>query len=152
MRKLYLISVIFFTIVILSYGAVKKNTLLQTPGKILVSKDVKWDSIPSKNKKNIIAEDTKRWMPAIPPSFSSKDSARFIANWTLGMKFYKANCANCHGIFGKGKDSIPNFSKEQMDDYKSAHLAADKLNHAVMANMTEDELNAVFLFLTNIKR
>lgn len=91
-------------------------------------------------------------MPPVPASFSPSDSARLIANWTIGIKFYKANCAECHGIFGKGKDSIPNFSKEEMDDYKSGLLPQDKLNHAVMANMTMDELNTVFLFITNIKK
>ena len=102
--------------------------------------------------KDTIADDIKRLMPPVPPSFSSSDSAHLIENWTIGIKFYKANCAKCHGIFGKGKDSIPNFSKEQMDDYKANFLAGDKKNHGVMSQMTEDELNAVLLFITNLKR
>jgi cytochrome c553 len=102
--------------------------------------------------KELVQRDIKRLLPPVPASFSPADSARLLANWTIGIKSYKANCAGCHGIFGRGKDSIPNFSKEQMDDYKSSFLASDKLNHAVIAKMTEDELNAVFLFITNIKR
>jgi hypothetical protein len=152
MRKFYLISAIFLTIVMLSYGSVKKNTIVRTPQKISISQDAESDSIPQKNKKDVIAEDIKRLMPPVPPSFSSADSARLIANWRLGIKFYNASCAECHGIFGKGKDSIPNFSKEEMDDYASGLLSQDKLNHAVMSNMTMDELNAVFLFITNIRR
>lgn len=98
------------------------------------------------------AKDIKRYMPPVPASFSSADSAKLIENWGIGINCYKANCAKCHGIFGNGKDSIPNFSKQEMDDYKSAYLLHDSTNHAVMARMTEDELNNVFLFIMNVKR
>lgn len=149
MRKFYVSSVIASAIFMLGYTTVKK-TLLTDDYEIAALSSV--DSIPKKIKKDIIDEDIKRLMPPVPASFSSSDSARLIANWRLGIKFYKANCASCHGIFGKGKDSIPNFSKEEMDDYQTAFLAGDKLNHAVMSMMTTDELSAVFLFITNIKR
>jgi mono/diheme cytochrome c family protein len=151
MQKLYLISVIFLSVGILSYGASKRSHILRTSEK-MTAPNIETDTIPKRNKKDKIAEDIQRLLPPVPASFSSADSAALIANWTIGIKFYKANCAKCHGIFGKGKDSIPNFSKEQMDDYKSGLLAQDKLNHAVMANMTANELDAVFLFITDIKR
>ena len=96
--------------------------------------------------------DIERLLPPVPPSFSPKDSVRLTQNWTVGIRFYKSNCSACHGIFGKGKDSIPNFTKQQYDDYKAAYLAGDSTNHAVMAKMTQEELNNVFLFLTDIKR
>lgn len=102
--------------------------------------------------KNSTAEDIKMLLPPVPSSFSAADSARLINNWTIGINTYKLNCAACHGIFGDGKDSIPNFSKEQFDDYKSSYLAGDKQNHAVMAKITEEELNNIFLFLTDIER
>ena len=94
----------------------------------------------------------KELLPPVPVTFSSADSANLISNWTIGINIYKSNCAKCHGIFGKGKDSIPNFSKQQMDDYKGAFLAGDTLNHAVMSKITEYELNCIFLFITDIKR
>ena len=94
----------------------------------------------------------ERLLPPVPPSFSHADSARLIKNWTVGIRSYKNNCASCHGIFGKSKDTIPNFSKVQFDDYKSNFLAGDTANHAVMAKMTEEELNNVFLFLIDLKR
>jgi len=96
--------------------------------------------------------DLQRLLPPVPSSFSYDDSVRLIRNWTLGMHLYKNNCSSCHGIFGKSKDTIPNFSKVQFDDYKSAYLAGDSANHAVMAKMTQEELNSVFLFLTDLKR
>jgi len=96
--------------------------------------------------------EIQQLLPPVPASFSQKDSARLMANWSLGIKLYKSNCARCHGIFGSGKDSIPDFSKEQYDEYKTAFLAGDSSNHAVMSRMTEEELNDVFLFLTDLKR
>ena len=102
---------------------------------------------------NVRAEKTiEQLMPPVPASFSSADSARLMANWKLGIKMYKAECARCHGIFYKGKDSIPNFSKQQYDDYMLAFLAGDSTNHAVIAKMTPEEMNAVYLFLTDLKR
>ncbi len=96
--------------------------------------------------------DMERLLPPVPPSFSHTDSVRLVNNWTIGIRLYRNNCASCHGIFGNSKDSIPNFSKEQFDDYKSGYLAGDSANHAVMAKMTTEELNDVFLFLTDLKR
>ncbi len=125
MQKIYS-TLIFCLVVFLLSGCATENTLVQ--------------------------KDMAKYLPPVPASFSAKDSTRLVANWTIGIKSYKANCARCHGIFGKGKDSIPNFSKEQMDDYKATFLAADKLNHAVIAKMTEEELNAVFIFVSNIIR
>lgn len=97
-------------------------------------------------------KDIERLLPPVPPSFSRTDSARLIQNWTIGMKLYKSGCSKCHGVFGNGKDTVSNFSKVQFDDYKSAFLAGDSTNHAVMAKMTPEELNNVFLFLIDLKR
>lgn len=100
----------------------------------------------------LISRSITQLLPPVPPSFSHSDSVRLIQNWTIGIRLYKNNCASCHGIFGKSKDTIPNFSKVQFDNYKSNFLAGDSVNHAVMAKMTEEELNNVFLFLTDLKR
>jgi hypothetical protein len=100
----------------------------------------------------LMQRNIERLLPPVPPSFSHADSVRLIRNWTVGIRSYKNNCASCHGIFGKSKDTIPNFSKVQFDDYKSNFLAGDTANHAVMAKMTEEELNNIFLFLTDLKR
>lgn len=124
MQKLF-ITIIFFTIVC-------NNSCVSEAGQI--------------------QKDITRLLPPVPPSFSHVDSSRLIKNWTLGIRLYKNNCASCHGIFGASKDTIPNFSKVQFDDYKSSYLAGDSSNHAVMAKMTEEELNDVFLFLTDLKR
>ncbi|MCX6210259.1 MAG: cytochrome c, partial [Bacteroidetes bacterium] len=103
------------------------------------------------NKLQRETEEINRLLNPVPKSFSYQDSVRLINNYKMGMRFYKANCASCHGIFGKGKDSIPNFTKQDYDDYKTSFLMGDKTNHAVMAKMTEDQLNAVYIFLTGLK-
>ena len=149
MQKFLAIAVLI-SLFIFSFAA-PHDSKLKRNGRSLFPILLLPDSVPA-HKKDPVAEDIKRLMPPVPPSFSSSDSAVLISNWTIGIKFYKSNCARCHGIFGKGKDSIPNFSKHQMDDYKAAFLAGDKINHAVMSKMTVDELNAVFLFITDIKR
>ncbi len=99
-----------------------------------------------------LQRDIQQLLPPIPSSFKHADSIRLINNWTTGIRLYKANCARCHGIFGKGRDSIPDFSKVQYDMYKTAFLAQDSTNHAVMSKMTVEDLNNVFLFLIDLKR
>ena len=96
--------------------------------------------------------DIERLLPPVPRSFKHSDSVRLIKNWSIGIRLYRNSCASCHGIFGKSKDTIPNFSKVQFDNYKSNFLAGDTANHAVMAKMTEEELQNIFLFLTDLKR
>lgn len=96
--------------------------------------------------------DIERLLPPVPPSFKHSDSVRLIKNWSIGIRLYKKTCASCHGIFGKSKDTIPNFSKVQFDNYKTNFLAGDTANHAVMAKMTEEELQNIFLFLIDLKR
>ena len=99
-----------------------------------------------------IQKSIKELLPPVPPSFKHSDSVKLIKNWTTGIRLYKNTCAACHGIFGKSKDTIPNFSKVQFDNYKSNFLAGDTANHAVMAKMTEEELQNIFLFLIDLKR
>lgn len=139
-----LVVLIFFSMCVFSKAAIDNESLLKRS-----TNNIQIERTPATD---TLEKYRKKWMPPVPASFSPADSVRFIKTWTLGLKFYRSNCSKCHGIFGKGKDSIPNFSKEQMDDYQGAALANDKANHAAMSNMTQDELNAVFIFLTNIRR
>lgn len=126
------------------------NKKIFIAGIILTSINLIYSSCVSESLQT--TRDLQRLLPPVPASFSYDDSVRLIRNWMLGMHLYKNNCSSCHGIFGKSKDTIPNFSKVQFDDYKSAYLAGDSANHAVMAKMTQEELNSVFLFLTDLKR
>lgn len=69
-----------------------------------------------------------------------------------GMLLYKKNCTSCHGIFTDGKKGIPNFSKEQLDDYRANFVKKDKKNHAFAKNVTQEEIDKILLFLSLRKR
>lgn len=69
-----------------------------------------------------------------------------------GEALYKKSCASCHGIFGKGKQGITNFSEEQLHGYKNSYIMGDLDNHAVIDHLTEHELDQILMFLMFVKR
>jgi mono/diheme cytochrome c family protein len=73
---------------------------------------------------------------------------KFIEKCEKGKILYKIHCAGCHGIFTKGKDSIPNFTKIQIDSYNAAALIGiDQNNHAVAKKMSSEQIDQVITFL-----
>jgi cytochrome c553 len=64
-----------------------------------------------------------------------------------GQLLFKEHCSKCHGIFTKGKDSIPNFSKTQIENYESKILYDDQDNHGVLQKITAEELDRILDFL-----
>lgn len=97
-------------------------------------------------------KDIRRLMPPMPSTFTALQRDSLIAAWSTGIRLYKANCASCHGALGKGRDSLPKFTKEQFNEYMIAFLSQDITNHAVMGKLTAEELNNVFLFLSDARR
>ena len=69
-----------------------------------------------------------------------------------GKILYKINCGKCHGVFTKGKKSIPNFSRIQLDNYNSNFMKKDPKNHAVAKKLSQEQLGDIILFLTFIKK
>ena len=68
----------------------------------------------------------------IPDHVTPANREAFIEKCEKGKILYKLHCAGCHGIYTKGKDSIPNFTKVQIDSYHAAALIGiDPNNHAV---------------------
>ncbi len=105
-----------------------------------------------KSEEKWMNEQITRWLPGIPSYYSATDSSKTMEEWRLGIRTFQNNCADCHGIFTKGKPNVPNWGKESFDDYNNAFLAGDTTNHAVLAKLTTKEMNAVFLFLTDLQR
>jgi len=70
-----------------------------------------------------------------------------IALFQKGKVLYKEHCSSCHGIFTRGKDNIPNFTKVQLDNYSARFLKGDPQAHAVARKMSVDQLNEVVVFL-----
>ena len=83
----------------------------------------------------------------IPATLSKENREKLITILDRGKELYKANCSECHGIFTQGKDSIPNFTNQQIDNYSSRFMRKDPKNHAVVIKMTGDQLNSVLTFL-----
>ena len=85
----------------------------------------------------------------LPQPMSEQTRAVYLERLDKGKSLYKLNCSACHGIFTKGKDSIPNFTKDQINNYRAAVLMAkDQRNHAVAAKMSPQQLDYIILFLS----
>lgn len=84
----------------------------------------------------------------MPPQYTGDTRKNMIAMLEHGQKLYRIYCSRCHGIFGKGKDSIPNFSKTQIENYQSAVLAGDSNNHSVAMKLRPYDLDMILLFLS----
>jgi cytochrome c553 len=83
----------------------------------------------------------------IPPNYPPEEKKVLLANLDRGRVLYKENCSECHGIFKKGKDGIPNFSKQQLDAYNAKFIRGDAKNHAVARQMSLDQMNSILMFL-----
>jgi len=84
----------------------------------------------------------------IPGHVTPDNKVLLIERAEKGKVLYKMYCSGCHGIFTKGKDGIPNFTKIQVDNYHSAALLGiDPVNHAVAKKMTPEQIDYVITFL-----
>jgi mono/diheme cytochrome c family protein len=63
-----------------------------------------------------------------------------------GKALYKVHCGDCHGIFTKGKDSVPNFTKTQIDNY-NANTLVNPEQHAAVRKMSTEQFNYIMTFL-----
>jgi cytochrome c553 len=94
----------------------------------------------------------KNIQPAFPPKLTDAQRQKLDTKWKAGEVLFKKNCSHCHGVFTKGKDSIPNFTKVQIDMYTTRFLNRDKKNHAVMLQLSTDDFNNILTFLIYLKR
>lgn len=92
-------------------------------------------------------EEEKKEQYTIPDNIPVEMRPGFIANLERGKALYKENCSGCHGIFTQGKDSVPNFSQQQIDKYSSRYIMRDPSNHAVAFKMNPEDLNTVIMYL-----
>jgi mono/diheme cytochrome c family protein len=83
----------------------------------------------------------------IPADYPEARRKQIIELFYKGEELYKTNCSDCHGIFTKGRDKIPNFTSHQLDNYSAKFLRRDPKNHAVAKQMSPEQLNEVLLFL-----
>ena len=83
----------------------------------------------------------------IPEEYTAQTRINMEKALIAGQKLYKIHCSGCHGIFTDGRDSIPNFSKTQIEAYKSSALLDDPKNHAVTQKIRPDDLDLILQFL-----
>ena len=83
----------------------------------------------------------------IPEYMPAERKTELLSNLEKGKQLFKAHCSGCHGIFTKGKDSIPNFTKQEIINYMTAYQTNDKKNHAVMKKLLPEELSMIMTFL-----
>lgn len=79
----------------------------------------------------------------LPPAMKDE----LIVNLEKGRILFKTYCSDCHGIFTKGKDGVPNFTEKEIVNYMTAYQASDEKNHAVIKQLLPEELSMILTFL-----
>ena len=83
----------------------------------------------------------------IPQYLPEEKKAELLVNLEKGKQLYIAYCSNCQGIFKKGKDSIPNFTSKEIQNYAVAYKANSQQNHAVTKKLLPEEMSMILTFL-----
>jgi mono/diheme cytochrome c family protein len=83
----------------------------------------------------------------IPADYPEARRQQIIELFNKGKVLYKINCSQCHGIFTKGQDKVPNFTNTQIDNYSASFLRRDPKNHAVAVQMSPEQMNEILVFL-----
>lgn len=103
-----------------------------------------------------IRQDIETIVTYAPGSFPPENKEELINTCNRGYALYKATCtgSGCHGISGKGTDTIPQFNMMQLDNYEKSAKNHDPENHAVTAKLSPEQLSDIlsFLFLRTLAR
>ena len=83
----------------------------------------------------------------IPEGITPAAKEKLMVAINEGKELYKANCTQCHGVFTKGKDKIPDFTNTQIDNYSTRYIKRDPKNHAAAIKMSPQQLNEILTFL-----
>jgi mono/diheme cytochrome c family protein len=84
----------------------------------------------------------------LPDHFAPEVKKIYIDRAVKGKALYKEFCSDCHGIFTKGKDGVPNFTSVQIDNYHAtAILGIDPKNHAVARKLSQLQIDNIIIFL-----
>jgi mono/diheme cytochrome c family protein len=94
----------------------------------------------------------KKAMFTVPGTITGDSKVAMEERLHEGQALFKIYCSSCHGIFSKGKDSIPNFSQTEIEAYKASIILDDQKNHAVAQKIRPQDLEKIFDFLLYRKR
>jgi len=84
---------------------------------------------------------------SVPSYFSGERKTQFLDNLEKGRLLFKQNCSNCHGIFAKGKEGIPDFTNQEIKNYMTAYQSNNEKNHAVIKKLLPEEMSMILTFL-----
>ena len=87
----------------------------------------------------------------LAPGIPEQNKQHVLDLLNRGASLYKSNCSKCHGIFSKGKDTIPNFTNQQIESYKARFNLSHPESHPFAEKMLSEDLDAIFYFLSNRK-
>jgi len=87
----------------------------------------------------------------LAPGIPDQNKEHVMKLLDRGASLYKSNCSKCHGIFSKGKDTIPNFTHQQVESYKARFNLSHPKSHEFTDKMLSEDLDAIFYFLNNRK-
>lgn len=82
----------------------------------------------------------------IGPDVSEENRKIFVERAEKGKILFQIHCSECHGIYTKGKDKVPNFTKQQIDNYHARAIIAFQ-NHSTIRNLSSQQLDYVLTFL-----
>lgn len=84
----------------------------------------------------------------IPDHVTETNRRLLIEKCEKGKILYKLHCGDCHGIFVKSKEGVPDFTNIQIDNYHmTALIGMDPVNHAVAKKMSPEQIDQVVTFL-----
>jgi cytochrome c len=83
----------------------------------------------------------------LPKKISKLERKKIVEDFGKGKILFINHCAECHGIFVNGKESIPDFSKPQIYNYHVMLLSQDKITHKSAKNLSMPQLNYILTFL-----
>ena len=65
----------------------------------------------------------------IPSYLPAERKTELLGNLEKGRILFKTNCSGCHGIFTKGKDSIPNFTEKEIVTHPRRQRRRSRSHH-----------------------
>ncbi|MBC7451225.1 MAG: c-type cytochrome [Cytophagales bacterium] len=88
----------------------------------------------------------------LPAAMAPEVQVEYVKLCDKGKLLYDINCASCHTTKVKGKETIPDFTSEQLEAYQ---VRVSNQNHETAiseTNVSAEELSLIVTFLTYKKK
>jgi hypothetical protein len=92
----------------------------------------------------------------LPPGMSLSDTKYVMDDLETGRILYKDHCSTCHGIFGKAKPGVPDFSVYRVDNNLEKRMrwavTKDPISHKITFEMMPEEVNQAMGFIQRVHK